>query len=461
MDMGARDSGSDEGEPTPPTVKRPRRGAAAAVTPFPSPSGLAARAGRVSSDAAGLPAAPFPPPPFHDPASSPGLDALRRELVEELRSAFPLSQTARAYAVVLVCGDMRVDTADWLALVLAIDRLERDGVLLVKPLETREDPGGTNARDLLEESGKGKSRARLREDDAVLAETSKPPALLRLASEAPIEILPAAAVMDCLRFESGAESDGVEAETPAGTTRDARGKLGAVRQRGVPAPDADRESLKRFYVFAPGDELRTALLRKHSGANTKTDAGAGNASETNECAEFSGFTNPGFERDLSPATRSDSRAEGGGDRGDVDRVPDPESRPSPPVGAPEKAVEVVHRSLDGCLLEDDSATVTFAGASRQTRSRRIAASRFRTSAAPKPVSIRSQKKSGSAALRDALAGATAAGAMTLNVPVRDIVSALAELDETRARLDRAMRETTQRTERPRRIVYYVDSSSSS
>ena len=33
----------------------------------------------------------------------------------------------------LVCGDMRVESADWLALVLAIDRLERDGVLFVKP----------------------------------------------------------------------------------------------------------------------------------------------------------------------------------------------------------------------------------------------------------------------------------------------------------------------------------------
>jgi len=101
----SHDSGSDD-RATPPNAKRPGRGAVA---------------------------------PFFDPESSPALDALRRDCLEELQHNFPLSKDARTCAVVLVCGDMRVESADWLALVLAIDRLERDGVLFVKPLETAED----------------------------------------------------------------------------------------------------------------------------------------------------------------------------------------------------------------------------------------------------------------------------------------------------------------------------------
>ena len=61
------------------------------------------------------------------------------------------------------------------------------------------------------------------------------------------------------------------------------------------------------------------------------------------------------------------------------------------------------------------------------------------SAAPAPAALRrqTQQRSGSAALRDALEAASAAGAMTLHVRVADVADAIAELDELRARLDRA------------------------
>ena len=103
--------------------------------------------------------------PFFDPESSPALDALRRDCLEELSHNFPLSADARTCAVVLVCGDMRVESADWLALVLAIDRLERDGVLFVKPLETSEDERPEPDAD--EGSGKKKEKRRRSEERRV------------------------------------------------------------------------------------------------------------------------------------------------------------------------------------------------------------------------------------------------------------------------------------------------------
>ena len=83
------------------------------------------------------------------------------------------------------------------------------------------------------------------------------------------------------------------------------------------------------------------------------------------------------------------------------------------------------------------AVTTFEGMSRQTRRRR---KRPRSgSAAPAPVALRrqTQQKSGSEALRDALAAASVSGAMTLRVPVGVVAATLAELDELRAKLDRA------------------------
>ena len=317
------DSGSEDC-PTPPIAKRHGRGAVA---------------------------------PFFDPESSPALDALRRECVDELENGFPLSADAKTCAVVLVCGDMRVESADWLALVLAIDRLERDGVLFVKPLETAEDepPGEAG------EETPAPTRRQTR---------------LRVSASAPAQTLPAAAVMDCLRFEGG--------QSPRS------GATGLVRRRSaVPPADADRAALRAEYVFSPGDELRNALLRKHS-----------------------------------------SGSDAGGDAGeDEDESED------------EDATDAVTAVFDNPVFDaaspDAGAVTTFEGTSRLTRRRR---KRPRSaSAAPAPVALRRQtrQRSGSEALRDALAAASVSGAMTLHVPVGDVSAALAELDELRARLDRA------------------------
>ena len=61
-------------------------------------------------------------------------------------------------------------------------------------------------------------------------------------------------------------------------------------------------------------------------------------------------------------------------------------------------------------------------------------------AALAPVALRrqTQQRSGSeAGARHALAAASVSGAMTLHVPVGVVAATLAELDELRARLDRA------------------------
>ena len=317
--------------------------------------------------------------PFFDPESSPALDALRRDCLEELQHNFPLSKDARTCAVVLVCGDMRVESADWLALVLAIDRLERDGVLFVKPLETAEDeppePG--------EEPFGSRETLKSKRKQPAVPRTSEPArrrTRLRVAASAPAQALPAAAVMDCLRFEGG----------PSPRS----GATGAVRRRSaVPPADADRAALRAEYVFSPGDELRNALLRKHSGG--------------------------------SDACGSERRVEDEDEDEDMDAA---------------AAATAVFDNPVFCL--DDASPVggavtTFDGTSRLTRRRR---KRPRSaSAAPAPVALRRQtrQRSGSEALRDALAAASISGAMTLHVPVGDVAAALAELDELRAALDRA------------------------
>ena len=93
-------------------------------------------------------------------------------------------------------------------------------------------------------------------------------------------------------------------------------------------------------------------------------------------------------------------------------------------------------ALDNPVFGDGSpdAVTTFEGTSRQTRRRR---KRPRSgSAAPALVALRrqTQQRSGSEALRNALA-ASVSGAMTLHVPVGVVAATLAELDELRARLD--------------------------
>lgn len=334
--------------------------------------------------------------PFFDPESSPALDALRRDCLEELSHNFPLSADARTCAVVLVCGDMRVESADWLALVLAIDRLERDGVLFVKPLETSEDERPEPDAD--EGSGRKKGKRRKRRRSASARPEPAPqggPTRLRVAVSAPAQALPAAAVMDCLRFEDA---------------RSARsgGATGSVRRRSaVPPADADRAVLRAEYVFSPGPELRRRLLRKHSGSSPESDFGLiGSGSDAD-----SGRSN--IEDD---DTEHDSKRE----RRDL-------------------AVAST-ACFDNPVFDDASpgAVTVFEGTSRLTRRRKTKPPRS-TSAAPAPAALRqqTQQRSGSAALRDALEAASAAGAMTLHVRVADVADAIAELDELRARLDRA------------------------
>lgn len=334
--------------------------------------------------------------PFFDPESSPALDALRRDCLEELSHNFPLSADARTCAVVLVCGDMRVESADWLALVLAIDRLERDGVLFVKPLETSEDERPEPDAD--EGSGKKKEKRRKRKrSNSARPEPAPPqPTRLRVAVSAPAQALPAAAVMDCLRFE-GARS------RPSG------GATGSVRRRSaVPPADADRAALRAEYVFSPEPELRRRLLRKHSGSSPDSDFGG------------SGFDSDSYPRSNieDDDTEHDSKHERRRDR----------------------AVAVDTAFFDNPVFDDASpgAVTVFEGTSRLTRRRKTKHPRS-ASAAPAPAALRrqTQQRSGSAALRDALEAASGAGAMTLHVRVADVADAIAELDELRARLDRA------------------------
>ena len=342
--------------------------------------------------------------PFFDPESSPALDALRRDCLEELQHNFPLSKDARTCAVVLVCGDMRVESADWLALVLAVDRLERDGVLFVKPLETAEDERSLSEPFRREEPFDS-SREPLPAEKPVAtpraarAANPRGPTRLRVAVSAPAQTLPAAAVMDCLRFEN---------KPPPGQGLGS-GATGAARRRSaVPPADADREALRAEYVFSPGPELRNRLLRKHSGGSDGLDGTSPRRVEDEDDDEVEVEVEDDDENEV-----------------EVDDEVEVEAAAAAAAAASASA--------------SPDAVTTFEGTSRQTRRRR---KRPRSgSAAPAPVALRRQtkcpQKSGSEALRDALAAASVSGAMTLHVPVGVVAATLAELDELRARLDRA------------------------
>ena len=350
--------------------------------------------------------------PFFDPESSPALDALRRDCLEELQHNFPLSKDARTCAVVLVCGDMRVESADWLALVLAVDRLERDGVLFVKPLETAEDERSLSEPFRREEPFPREDSSHApAEKQVATPRTARPanprrPTRLRVAMSAPAQTLPAAAVMDCLHFEN---------KTPPGRA----GATGAARRRSaVPPADADRAVLRAEYVFSPGPELRNRLLRKHSGGSDGFD---------------------GKDEDDDEVEDDDENEVEVDDEVEV-QVAASASAASASASASASAADgAARRVFDNPVFGDGSpdAVTTFEGTSRQTRRRR---KRPRSgSAAPAPVALRrqTQQRSGSEALRDALAAASVSGAMTLHVPVGVVAATLAELDELRARLDRA------------------------
>jgi hypothetical protein len=206
---------------TPPTVvKRPRR--VVATTPGTTARLRASSWGHDNAPHGATPGALAPhaasgslppalPPPWPDPLSTPGLDALRHELVRDLRGAFPLRLDASAFAVVLVCGHLERDDEDWAALVLDIGRGERRGAVLVKPLEMRRE----------EEEDRDEIRdVRYR---------------LELAKAFPAQEVDAAAVMDRLSF--------------GGDPRDPL--VGAVDDRGLPTPVANVAALKRRYAFTP------------------------------------------------------------------------------------------------------------------------------------------------------------------------------------------------------------------
>jgi hypothetical protein len=344
--------------------------------------------------------------PFFDPESSPALDALRRDCLEELQNNFPLSKDARTCAVVLVCGDMRVESADWLALVLAIDRLERDGVLFVKPLETAEDE-----RSLSETPRTAR------------AANPRRPTRLRVAVSAPAQTLPAAAVMDCLRFEN---------KPPPGRA----GATGAARRRSaVPPADADREALRAEYVFSPGPELRNRLLRKHSGGSDGFDGTSPRRVEDEDDDEVEVEVEDDDENEVEVDDEVEVEAAAA-----ASASASASAAAAASASASASAADgAARRVFDTRVFGDGSpdAVTTFEGTSRQTRRRR---KRPRSgSAAPAPVALRrqTQQKSGSEALRDALAAASVSGAMTLRVPVGVVAATLAELDELRAKLDRA------------------------
>ena len=395
--------GSDSEGPTPPTVKRPRR-ALATVTPFPSPAGPATRSGRGLSGTTPHPVAAPPPPPFHDPASSPGLDALRRELVDELKRGFPRGRElttadTSAFGVVLVCGDMLVETEDWLALVLAIDKLETDGVLFVKPLETEE--GGVDDLEGGREEGVSKNQT---------------PTRLRIATQAPIELLDAAAVMDCLQFETPTDGSG-------------EGMTGTVRDRGVtqnPLPSL----LQKQYVL-----VTTAETECETGLDT-TDGQTGLLTTkanrdtpprdyiaTHDSNDNSGFMNPCFEN--SPSTDADDH-----NRHVLTEVSEKLTL---------HVSETHTRDTSENEVSEDAVTVTFVGTSRHTRATQKGTANPRRqssfSVAPTPVAIDMCNCVGSAALRDALSDASNSKALTLNVLTSDVFLTLQELDALRLFLD--------------------------
>ena len=200
--------------------------------------------------------------PFFDPESSPALDALRRDCLEELQHNFPLSKDARTCAVVLVCGDMRVESADWLALVLAVDRLERDGVLFVKPLETAEDERSLSEPFRREEPFPREDSSHApAEKQVATPRTARPanprrPTRLRVAMSAPAQTLPAAAVMDCLHFEN---------KTPPGRA----GATGAAGPISTVPSGEERHGMLEFHHATPSSPTRSHSAYRHESLRTE------------------------------------------------------------------------------------------------------------------------------------------------------------------------------------------------
>ena len=205
------------------------------------------------------------PPPFRDPSSTPGLDRLRHQLIDELAGGFPLSLDAREYSVVLVCGDWEDSAQDWAALVLDVEGCRpgsagtsREGLLFVKPLEMiPPDAPEPDDRDQIPRGGRKRPRRPTADPDAVIMDERPPVVRLRLAREHQAQLLDAAAVMDRLRFAAEDLPERTLAlpnpENPKINTRRASRPVGAAPDRGLPSAlyDGAREPLRRRYAARP------------------------------------------------------------------------------------------------------------------------------------------------------------------------------------------------------------------
>jgi hypothetical protein len=234
--------------------------------------------------------------------------------------------------------------------------------------------------------------------------------------------------MDCLRFEN---------KPPPGRA----GATGAARRRSaVPPADADREALRAEYVFSPGPELRNRLLRKHSGGSDGFDGTSPRRVEDEDDDEVEVEVEDDDENEVEVDDEVEVEAAAAAAAAAASASASASAAAAASASASASAADgAARRVFDTRVFGDGSpdAVTTFEGTSRQTRRRR---KRPRSgSAAPAPVALRrqTQQKSGSEALRDALAAASVSGAMTLRVPVGVVAATLAELDELRAKLDRA------------------------
>ena len=425
--------------PTPPTVRKrvvarsTREGSSSALASGPSPFQNAA-----------LPPPPALslPPPFRDPSSTPGLDRLRHQLIDELAGGFPLTLDAREYSVVLVCGDWEDSARDWAALVLDVEGCRpgsagtsREGLLFVKPLEMiPPDAPELDDRDRNPRGGRKRPRRPTADPDArTLDEDERPPVRLRLAPRHPAQLLDAAAVMDRLRFAADDLPEPEQTlalpdpENPPHTRLGCGSRpVGEAPNRGLPGEryDDSREPLRRRYAFSPGPALRRALavdgapFPSSRGPRAPRDAFL----PSPQAPVFR--DNPAFERGVE-AVAERSRS---GSRSEDEEVetwtgtsalrPRPGSRvhaPSP-VPFPPPARDV---SPERSLALDDVP---------EEEEEEEEEERDDDSTLSEDVG-----KGAAAALRRAL-GTAAAGAVVLTLPVEDVEMVLAELENLRRRL---------------------------
>ena len=442
--------------PTPPTVRKrvvarsTREGSSSALASGPSPFQKAA-----------LPPPPALslPPPFRDPSSTPGLDRLRHQLIDELAGGFPLTLDAREYSVVLVCGDWEDSAQDWAALVLDVEGCRpgsagtsREGLLFVKPLEMiPPDAPEPDDRDRHPRGGRKRPRRPTADPDArslvdpdarTLDEDERPPVRLRLAPRHPAQLLDAAAVMDRLRFAADLLPEPErtlalpDPENPPHARLGCGSRpVGAAPDRGLPGERYDdaREPLRRRYAFSPGPALRRALavdgapFPSSRGPRAPRDAFL----PSPQAPVFR--DTPAFEREAGAGgSRSGSRSVSrSGSRSEDEEVetwtgtsafrPRPGSRvhapspvPFPPPardGSPERSF-----ALDDVPEEEEE------------EEQEEEEEKDDDSTLSEDVG-----KGAAAALRRALDSA-AAGAVVLTLPVEDVEMVLAELENLRRRL---------------------------